>query len=299
MPVGRSIQTAVVALIAACISCIVQVPALHAEEQGTKPLVIVTIAPHAFFTQRIGGAFVDVMTLIPPGASPHSFEPTPRQLAKAARATAAFTCGIEAEEALLPKLASLDTKLQEIDINEGIDLLPSADGEDAGKKDPHVWLSPRLAKEQARNIARGLLRIDAQHAPQYEQNLSGLLSDLDALDRHIGTTLRPCAGGRIYVFHPAFGYFVRDYGLHEVAIAHEGKEPGAERLTRLIDMAKKDRAHSLFVEPQFSKKTAEVMARAVGAKIVVLDPLAENYFTNMKHIAQAMATALKAQRGSR
>jgi zinc transport system substrate-binding protein len=259
----------------------------------TKPLVIASIAPHAYFAKRIGGPAIEVMTLLPPGSSPHSFEPTPRQIALAAEATAYFQSGVEAENTVLPKLEALNRRLVIFDVNEGIELRHADDSKHAGKSDPHVWLSPRLAKTEARNIYLGLTKIDPKHVTLYEQNLNALLTELEMLDREITKTFHPLAGRTIYVFHPAFGYFAQSYGLKEVAIAHEGKEPGAAQLAALIDMARRDGVKSIFVEPQFSSKTADVIAHSVGASVVSIDPLAEDYMTNMKKIADLIAQALK------
>lgn len=265
---------------------------------GTQaPLLVLTaIPPHAFLIERIGGDAVKVETMVPPGSSPHSFEPTPRQIARASDAPAYFEAGVEAERLYLPKMRAHRDDLAVIDMNSGIRLRRieggEHGGETAGEPDPHVWLSPRLAILQARNICEGLMRLDAKNRFLYKRNLTRLEGDLRELDLRIARTLEGVKGQTFYVIHPSFGYFADEYGIRQAAIEPGGKQPGAKRMAGLIDRARSEGVKVIFVEPQFSMKSADIIARATGSRIVRIDPLSGDYISNMERIAEEMASAL-------
>lgn len=253
-------------------------------------LAFATIPPHAYLARRIGGGLLDVETMIPAGASPHSFEPTPRRIAGVASADIYFTAGVEAEKGFLPKIRRLKPGLEMVDLNRGI-------RQDAS--DPHTWLSPRLFAIQARNVYDVLAHADVSHRSEYRKNLEALLADLGKLDRDLAHALKPVRGRTLYVFHPSLGYFARAYGIKQVAVEVEGKEPGARQLAELIERAKGDGIKVIFAEPQFSKKSAEVIAKAIGGKVVEIDPLAQDYPENMRTISGRVAEALKGEGAER
>ncbi len=266
---------------------------------GTEaPLLVLTaIPPHAFLIGRIGGDAVKVETMVPPGSSPHSFEPTPRQIARASSARAYFEAGVEAERLYLPKMRAHREDLAVIDMNDGIRLRSVEGGEhghgEAGASDPHVWLSPRLAIRQARNICEGLTGLDGKNRSLYEGNLARLEKELGELDLRIARRLEGVKGRTFYVIHPSFGYFADEYGIRQAAIEPGGKEPGAKHMAGLIDRARSEGVKVIFVEPQFSMKSADIIARATGSRLVRVDPLSGDYVANMERIADEMARALK------
>jgi zinc transport system substrate-binding protein len=165
--------------------------------------------------------------------------------------------------------------------------------------DPHVWLSPKLVMVQAVTVYEALSRQDPEGEKQYRENLQELLRDLAGLHARIGLALRPVRGKTLLVFHPAWGYFADAYGLHQQAIEVAGKEPSARDLARVIDAARDGKAKVIFVQAQFSTKSAEVVARAVGAAVVSMDPLARDYLTNMERLARTVAEALGSPEGER
>ncbi len=158
--------------------------------------------------------------------------------------------------------------------------------------DPHIWLSPPLLKIQARNIADALTAADPAHAEDYAQNLARFIKDLDAVDARIRKLLKPFEGEPFYVFHPAFGYFGDAYGLRQEAVELEGKSPTPRRLGELIAQARGDGVHIIFVQPQFNKASAQVVADAIDGAVVPMDPLARDVLKNLQDMASSVNKAL-------
>ncbi|MCL4236437.1 MAG: zinc ABC transporter substrate-binding protein, partial [Deltaproteobacteria bacterium] len=162
--------------------------------------------------------------------------------------------------------------------------------------DAHIWMDPRRMKVVAANMAAAMSDADPDGAKTYASGLAALHRELEDLDASIRARLAPHTGKRIYVFHAAYGYFCDAYGLHQVALEEDGKEPSPRRLAELVDRAKADGVTTVFSEPQSSEKSARALAASIGAKVVTLDPLGEDYSANMKRIAEAIAAALAGQR---
>ncbi|MHB8809427.1 MAG: metal ABC transporter solute-binding protein, Zn/Mn family [Desulfobulbaceae bacterium] len=259
--------------------------------------IFVSILPEEFLVTRIGGTRVQVETLVQPGHNMHTYAPTPLQMARLARAQLYFRIGVPFEPPLIAKLQRTVPDLKIVDLQEGIDLLPLEESDEehhehGGDLDPHTWLDPNLALKQAQRIHATLLAHDPAGREEYDRNLARLTADLQELDRTLRAILQPFAGQTIYVFHPAYGYFCRAYNLKQKAINVLGKETGARHLARLIEEAKRDKVRVIFVQPQFSEKTAETIARSIGGSVVSLDNLSRDYLANMKAMALQIAAAL-------
>lgn len=269
--------------------------------QPGKLAATVAILPQAFFVERIGGEHVDVQVLVGPGQSEHTYEPTPKQMSRLAESRVYFKIGLPFEERLLAKISRTVKGLSIVDTREGIQLRKmeewQAEGDEhhgddhTGAPDPHVWLSPRLAKIQARTISRGLCAADPPHAANYERNLKVLETDLDEVDRRIAAVLAPLWGQDLFVFHPAFGYFADAYGLKQVAVETGGKQPGPKQLAELIGKARTSGVKLIFVQRQFSTTSGEAIAQAIGGTVVPIDHLAKDYLANLEDMAVKMAAA--------
>lgn len=268
--------------------------------------VFVSVAPQAFFVKRIGGEQIDVGILVPPGQSMHSYEPTPQQMAQLERADVFFRIGVPFEVRLMQRVGDIIGHGHIIDTREGVRMRAiekhGHDEPDAEKPpgheaaaDPHIWLDPILVKTQARTIAQALIGLDPSRETFYNARLQEFERELDSVDAVIRNTLAPFAGRAVYVFHPSYGYFTDRYGLRQVAIESEGKEPSARELGELIDQATADSVTAVFVQRQFAQKTAMAIAEAVGAKVISIDPLAEDYLDNLVEMANAMAEGLRKQ----
>ena len=272
-------------------------PPAQTDAAGDRTLsVVVSIPPQAYFVERVGGERVTVEVLVGPGDDPHTFEPTPRRMAAVTGADIYFRIGVPFEETLAAKLAASAPGLRIVDTRAGIKLRAMTSGHDhaghADSMDPHTWLDPLLAARQAATIAAELARIDPAGADVYSSNLADFTADLHEVDRQLEEALRPVRGGAILVFHPAFGYFAERYGLRQVAVEMEGKEPSPRQLADLVALARESGTRVVFVQPQFSTKSAEAIAREIGGTVVPLDPLARDYLANLRAIAEAIRQGL-------
>ncbi|NLX03575.1 MAG: zinc ABC transporter solute-binding protein [Phycisphaerae bacterium] len=287
--------------------------------------VAVTILPEAFVVDRIGGSHVRTATLVAAGQSPHTFEPTIRQITRIAEADVYFSIGLPFEDSLLAKIRRMNPAIMVVELSEGIRPAPTTqkaddhdeadhheehdeghheheeegeeDHHDHGSIDPHIWMNPRYMERMAAKVEATLSGIDPSHREEYRKNHQTLKVELETLDRKIAKALKPFAGGKMFVFHAAFGHFAEAYGLEQVTVEVGGKEPTAKQLTGLIDLAGRENIRTIFVQPQFSRKSAEAVARAIGAELVVLDPLAYEYVKNLDQTAKEVRRAMQRQAG--
>jgi len=291
------------AVVAASISGCRSAPPPVAPPAGTVP-VVVSIQPQAFFVQHVGGTHVTVEVLVSPGGNPHTYEPTPRQIAALEAARIYFTIDMPFERPLVARIAAAFRDVRIVDTQAGIQRRAMTDHDEhathakqerrADELDPHTWLDPTLARRQAGTIAEALEQADPAHAADYRRNLQGLQAELDALDTELAEALASLKGRRFFVFHPAYGYFASRYGLEQVPVEMEGKEPSARQLADLIGQAKAAGAKVIFVQPQFSTRGARAVAEAIGGAVVPMDDLAGDYVSNLRRMAQAVRQALGA-----
>lgn len=246
--------------------------------------VVVSILPQADFVKRIGGEQVKVAVMIPPGANPASYEPTPDQLKDLAHAALYLQVGrLPFEEAWMDRIKSANPDMLIIDTSQSIAVV---------NNNPHIWLSPRLVKIQAENIYQALVQVDPHHRAQYQEGYRGFVQQLDALDEEITGTLAEVKGRTFIVYHPAWGYFASDYGIKELAIEGEGKEPGARELSAIVAQASAAGIKNIFASPQHSTRSAETLAREMGGKVLLIDPLPRDYIKSMKENAQVLAQGM-------
>jgi zinc transport system substrate-binding protein len=261
--------------------------------------VFVSILPQAYFIERIGGERVQVEVLVKPGQDPHTFEPTPQQMARLAEAKAFFRIGVDYENALMPRIESTMKELVVVDCREGIRLRQIENrGHDENEDehegtDPHVWLSVRNALRIAATMHDALVRLDPAGKDIYNRGYGQLTDDLKGLDRSIAEIMAPVRGRRFFVFHPSFGYFADDYGLDQIAVETGGAEPSARQLARLIEEARSAGVRVIFVQPQFSQKSAKTVAAEIGGAVVPIDPLARDYIDNLESMASAVEEGLQ------
>ena len=271
-----------------------------------KVRVVVTIAPAAYFVERVGGEHVEVQVLVGPGQSPHTFEPTLVQLGWLARAQVYFETGIPFEKQLVAKAAKTNASLRVKDISDGVrrrymaadeaagdtDEPAGTHASEAGEPDPHTWLNPLNAKAEAANVCTVLKEVDPAHAKDYEENLGALHRDLDAVNAKVAAALAPLKGRPFFVYHPAFGYFADAYGLRQVAVEIEGKSPSLKQVAELIRRARAEGVKVIFVQPQFSPKSAEMIAQEIGGVVVPINDLAHDYIRNLEEIAEKIRQGL-------
>lgn len=266
--------------------------------------VFVSVLPQKYFVERVGGAQVSVEVMVRPGMNPGSYDPTPLQLERLSRSAAYIRTGVPFEDVWIPRIRSKSPSVKIFDGRKGIVLQPVAaergtqSGHQAergheGRLDPHIWTAPPLMKQQALVIRDALTGLMPEKRSLFEANYRRFASELDLLDADIRKLLADKKERRFMVFHPAWGYFAHAYGLQQVAIEVEGKEPGPKALARLIETARLEKVRVIFVQKQFSRVSAEAVARAIGGEVVAIDPLAEDVPANTRAVAVAMAKAMR------
>jgi len=256
---------------------------------GSVMPVYVSIVPQKYFVEKIGG--------VQPGASPATYEPKPRQMVALSRTNIYFAIGVPFEKVWLKKIAAANPKMRIVNIQEGIIKIPMEPhrkhGEEPHKgtynrivKDPHIWLSPTLVKIQARNILNALVAMDQANKSVYEAGYKQFIIEIKNLDAELkGIFVGKRKGLEFIVFHPSWGYFAGEYGLKQIPVEIEGKDPKPADLQRLIKHAKKLGVKVIFVQPQFSAASASVIAQAIGGKVAFADPLALNWPDNLRQVA--------------
>jgi zinc transport system substrate-binding protein len=258
--------------------------------------VFVSIPPQAFLVKWLAGDVVQVEVLLPPGASPATYEPTPKQMAALDRSQLFLQIGTPFEGPVLAKIAYLMPELRVVDCRIGVELEPiGGDGHDhgSGLLDPHIWLDPQRMKTVADTTAKALHDLLPDQSLAIDERLAALHKALDDTDARVAEILAPLAGHTLLVFHPAYGYFTRRYGLIQRAVEVDGKAPSARRLATIVDDLRQQQVPALFVQPQFSRSAAERVAKALDCKLVELDPLAGDYLANLENMAKRIAEALR------
>ena len=249
--------------------------------------VATTVPPLGAFVKAVGGEKVEVTVVVPPGAEPHTFEPTPSLMMDVAKANLYVMNGAGLEF-WMDKLLEANKRMVVVDSSQGVALLQ----ENEGEIDPHIWLSLRNAAVQVNNICSGLIEVDSQNKDVYIKNRDAYLETLKALDVELNGTFAGKKSRIFIVHHPAWTYFARDYDLSQVPLMENEKDPGPRYLGEVIDLARRNNITTIFVEPEFNPKSAQVIAGEMNASIVTIDPLAENYLENMLFASKEIALSL-------
>ncbi|MFA6916454.1 MAG: zinc ABC transporter substrate-binding protein [Parachlamydiales bacterium] len=260
-----------------------------------EPHVLVTIPVYKGFIQRIAGDKVIVDLMVPVGASAHTYEPTPKQVIQASKADLWFTTGELFETRALNALQAYNKNLKQVDLRQGLSLITAGhhcQHCSHNEYDLHFWLSPRLAKQQVETIVKALQARYPQDSQTFAANGNSLLKDLTALDQELTGLLGDGSVKRlIVVAHPAYGYMDRDYGVEQLSIEVEGKDPTPKQLTSLVTRAKKTGIQVIYTEPQYPNKGAKLIAAQLNVPTLELDPYAEDYFTMMRNTGREFAKA--------
>ncbi|MCC4771941.1 zinc ABC transporter substrate-binding protein [Methanosarcina sp. DH2] len=272
-------------------------------------LVAVSVVPQAEFVEKVGGDKVKTVVIIPPGADPHTYELSPKEVQEISKASMLVTVGVGMpfEEVWINKFETMNSGTLIVNCSKGLELreLEEHDheeeeegerdeesDEDHEELDPHIWTSPANAKIMVEDIYEGLVKLDPENEAYYAQNKDAYLEELDALDERIREKLEGSEGSNFLVYHPSWGYFAEDYGLNMISVEIEGKEPSAQDLAKLVDLAKEKNVKVIFVQSQFSTRSAEVLAQEIGGEVVAVDPIAKDYITNMDNVSDIFARNL-------
>lgn len=264
--------------------------------------VAVSILPQQYFLERIGGNRVKALVLVGPGQSPHSYEPTPSQMADLSGARAWILSGTDFEEGFEPAVSAQFPDLKIFDGTAGVTFrqlqeyeqeLDEHEDEHDSNIDRHTWLGSAPAKLLASNIRDALASVDPEGKSVYDTNCASLVADIDAVYAELKTALAPLSGKTVLVFHPSFGYFLDEFGMRQESVETGGKEPSAKALASLIEKAKAEKVPAIFVQAQFPVNAAKTIADQAGAQVVMLDPLAPDWLANIRKIGEALEKAYK------
>jgi zinc transport system substrate-binding protein len=266
--------------------------------------VVVTILPQADFVENVGGEKVDVTVMVLPGADPHTYELTPSQMVKVSKAKiyAKVGSGVEFELAWMGKIIDQNRAMLVIDCSKGIQIQMGEmeeyhrdedNGEHHRGEDPHIWLSPKNAKLMVGNIYSGLIQVDPHNEAYYTRNRDEYLAKLDSLDKDIQVGLSGLRNRRFIVFHPAWWYFAKDYNLEQIPIEISGKEPSAKDIANLIQKAEEQNIKTIFASPQFNPRSAEIIAKEIGGRVVFIDPIAKDYIGNMRLVLDEFVQSME------
>jgi ABC-type Zn uptake system ZnuABC Zn-binding protein ZnuA len=269
----------------------------RATTEADTPTLTVTIEPLRYFTETIAGSRFQVISMVPKGNSPETYDPTPQQLVALHKSKAYLRIGyIGFEQVWMEKLKENAPGLTVFDTSRDITLIADsihahADHTHAEGVEPHIWNSARNAAIIAANIKEALITLDPAHRTEYEARTDSLLHIFHQTDSVIGSLLAPPDADRAFmIYHPALSYFARDYGLHQISIEEGGKEPSPAQLQQLINRCHREQVHVIFVQPEFDRRNAEAIARQTGTRIVPVTPLSYDWQQEMLHTAQALAS---------
>lgn len=262
-----------------------------------KPRVVVTILPQAEFIEKIAGDKVSITTMVPPGASPHTYEPRPSQMIEVAEAEmfAKVGTGLDFELVWMPKIIETNPNILIVNSSEGIHLIEMGahDNEyQLGGKDPHVWLSPKKAIIMVENLYEGLVKIDPDNKEYYTKNKDVYINSLKELDSTIMQTFSGLKTKKFMVYHDSWGYLAYDYGLEQIPIQKEGKEPTPEGIATLIDQARENNITIIFASPEFEIQTAKTISEEIDGTVILISPLAKDYIENLKRMSDEISKSL-------
>lgn len=258
------------------------------------PYVLVTVAPHKYFVEKIAKDTLHVHLMVPAGASAHTYEPTPKQMVTASKANLWFRIGEPFENRAIQAMKSHNPKFEVVNLQEGLDLI-TADPQHVhcrcchGSVDLHFWLSCRQAQIQAQTIANALSKAFPAYANFYQKNAIAFQEELKELDEKIQGLLAPLKNRNILVSHPAYAYFCRDYEIEQHAIEVEGKDPTPQQMTKLLNLVRGLNLKTIFIQMQYNNKAAKLVAETLKGSLIVLDPYSEQYMMSMLEIATAFA----------
>ena len=260
-----------------------------------KTNIVVSILPQQIFVNKIGGDKVHTVVMVKAGSSPHNYEPKPSQMKEITKANLYLSIGVEFEKVWLEKFKNQNKNLVIDDISKDINKSAMkshkhTDEHEVESKDPHIWVNPINVKQIATNIFKVLSAVDKNNTEYYKTNLDNYLNELDALDKNITNILKNTTKGSSFmVFHPAWGYFAKRYNLKQLPVEVEGKEPKMRALVQLMKKAKKEKVQAIFTQPEFSDKSAQIIADNLKIKVIKASPLAENWSENLINLAKAIA----------
>lgn len=297
-PMGSMSLKTIPILIFSALFILIQLSCSGPVQKDTEPSVMVSILPQKYLVERITGDNFRVNVLVPPGASAETYEPTPRQMQDVANSVIYFRIGyMEFENTVIRNLQRQNSRLNFVNTAAGVDLIASeivehGDHFHLSGVDPHIWLSIPAVKIQLDNILDAIIEADPENSRVYQDNYNIFVKELDELHATITEKLSDIKRRTFLIFHPALGYFARDYDLNQVSIEEEGKNPTAANMRKIVDIAREEGLRDVFIQMEFERDNATAIARELGGNVVEIDPLSENWLENMKLITEKLHEVL-------
>ena len=258
--------------------------------------ITVSIAPFKYFVEEIGGGDFNINVMVPEGADPHIYEPFPGQIDRLNKSAGYISNGyLGFEKIWLNRFYETNRTMKRLCLGDNIDPLISGNDLNADHlegADPHYWVSPRCAVYMALSVKEFLTEINPVHKEVYDMNYQKLLSEINDLDKRAQEMFSDIPRRSFIIFHPNLAYLARDYGLHEISLEYDGKEPSPSRLKELIDIARKDKMGTIFVQREYDTKNAKALAAEIDAKLIIIDPLSEDWLESTSGIINSLFISL-------
>jgi len=262
-----------------------------------KPVISVSIIPQQYFIEQLAGDLVEVNVMIPPGASPATYEPSVSQLGKLDQSEAYFRIGyIGFERSWMEKIISINPDMKIMDLSEGVEIIvenaveeeEDHHGHSHYGPDPHIWMSVSNARIIARNIHNNLLLLYPDEKESLQTRFELFKLSLDSLHLNIISKLEGIENRKFMIYHPALTYYARDYSLEQFSLEIEGKSPSPAHLKEMTDLALRHQISKILIQRQFDRNNAEVLARETGSEIIQFDPLDLQWGEQMRYIAEQL-----------
>lgn len=283
--------------------CLVGCKNGHKDRTSETRQITVSIEPLRYLTENVAGSYFEVTTLVPKGSSPETYEPTPKQMMALNNSCVYFAIGqLGFERNWLDKLKASAPNVMYVNTDEDIiDKEQTATSEHSGCAhggcgDPHVWTTPRYMKMMAETVCSTLCKVDSAHADAFRSNLNTLNEKLDLCDAYIVSRLKGLPRKAFLIYHPTLTYFAKDYGLEQIAIEQDGKEPTTKQLAQIIRTCRDKKVGVIFIQQEFDRKNAELIAKEIGARLVTINPLAYEWEDQMHLIADELYQASVTQK---
>lgn len=279
---------------------IVGLSACQGKKEGGTRTISVTIEPQRYFAEKIAGDLFQINCVTPAGQSPETYDPTPQQMVQISQSQAYFRIGeIGFEQAWMKNLQSQNPDMAVFDLSEGMELIKNEEeaheeGEahphhHHGSVDPHIWTSISGARVIAQNTYQAFIKLDPENQEVYRAGYQRLIEEIDSTEAEMKQLLQPLAGTAFIIYHPALTYFAREFGLKQLCIELDGKEPSPAQLKQLLETATQSGAKVVFVQQEFDRKNAELIAKETGCRLVTINPLSYNWQDEMIRLATILA----------
>lgn len=258
----------------------------------SERIITVSIAPYKYFVEAIAGNDFVVNVMVPAGSDPHIYEPFPEQINNLRKSVGYISNGYMGFEMnWLERFYETNQLMKKLSLGDNIDPIEGEhdhEGEHVEGADPHYWVSPVCATIMAGDVKDFLTQLNPSESVRYETNYQTLLLKIQDLDKRARELFAPVKKKSIMIYHPNLAYLARDYGLNEISVEYEGKEPSPSRLRELIDLARSDNMKTIFIQREYDTKNARAIADEIGAKLVIIDPLSADWLTATTDIINAL-----------